>query len=235
MNITDLLTKLLKGESLTDEEKDFAAKWNPNDTAAAARKKAEERLKASEDAKVDLQRQLDELREQMESASGTGKSELEKTKAALEKATKQLQDMQTKVEGLNQEKADLVRNHQIDRIFGGIQFVDGIERDMIREVFARKFSDMKDEDLADESAVKPVLEAFTKANKAIIADNSGHGSGHHPHDGRGRSGSTEPNPFSKKSFNLTAQGRLVRDDPQKAQMLREQAAAEDKAADAATA
>lgn len=174
MNIKALLAKLLKGEALTDEEKSTLAAHDPDTVAAAARKKAEAEAKAAADKAAEMEAKLTELQEKIDNA---GKTEAEKAKVEQAKIAKKLADYEAKVETLAKEKAEIVRGHKLEKITGNLKFVDGVDKDLIGEVLKAKLGTLKDEELDDAKAVEPVLKAFRESNKALLIDESGHGSG----------------------------------------------------------
>lgn len=195
MNIKDILAKLAKGETITDAEKAFALEYDPdksaNSAAAAARKAAEKERDA-------LKAKLAELEAALEDAGSAGKSEVEQLKAQVTKLTKAVETATanaTKAEG---EKRALVRGTKLDRILGTLKFVDGLDTTLPRLALERALADLKDEDLDNEDAVKPIIEGFTAKNKAILLDQSGGGAGTPPKDG-GRGGSGASVEASKQS------------------------------------
>ncbi len=94
MGIEDVLSKIVAGETLADDELETVKAFKmpdvsaaKNEAAANARKKAT----AQHEAEVNtLKGELAELQEQIEDASGT-KTESEKQAKALDKLTKQLE------------------------------------------------------------------------------------------------------------------------------------------------
>lgn len=180
MNPKDIIQKLLSGSSLSDEEKSFLTSYDPdkaaNDAAAAARRKAE----AERDAKA---RELDELKA-AQKAENDARSEKDKERMTeaerREAAFKALTD---KVAALEKAKADadataarVQRSSAIAAIREkrGIQFIPGVDPSITGGAFEDAF---KDVDLSDDAAVTAAVGAFTAANKGLILDRSGNGSG----------------------------------------------------------
>lgn len=174
MNIKAILAKLDKGEALTDEEKTFLKNFDPDTVAAAARKKAEGEAKAAADKAAEMEAKLTELQEKIDNA---GKSEAEKAKVEQAKIAKKLADYEARVETLAREKGEIVRGHKLAGIAGKLKFVDGVDRDLITGMLKAKFGTLKDEQLDDEKEVESVLKGFRESNKALLIDDSGHGSG----------------------------------------------------------
>lgn len=185
MNIKELLAKMLKGETLTDEEKAYIASFDPDKSgdakAAAARKAAEKERDA-------LKAKLAELETALDEAGSAGKSEVEQLKAQVTKLTKAVETAAANVAKAEGEKKALVRGTKLDRILGTLKFVDGLDASLPRLALERALADLKDEDLDSDEAIKPIVEGFTAKNKAILLDQSGGGAGTPPKDG-GRGGS----------------------------------------------
>lgn len=177
MNIKELIQKALKGETLTDEEKTTLSGFDPDSTAAAARKSEAEKRKQAEKERDELKAKIEEAQAEIDEAKNAGKSGAEKEKAQLEKTLKKLQDAEAKAAKSEAEFAEHRRNAKLDGLLNGLKFVDGFDRDLIRPAFAANFKDLDENGLSDEGAVKPILEAFKSKSKAILADTSGHGGG----------------------------------------------------------
>lgn len=187
MNVKELLAKIGKSETLTDEEKAFIAGYDPdkviNSTAAAARKSAEAKLKEKEDALAQMQTDIEALRTEADEKANANKPEIEKLTRELEKQKKALADSQTALAKLDQEKRQMVRNGKIGKIMAGMKFIEGLNPDIPHMALERALAALKDEDLETEDLVKPIIDKFATTNKAILADESGHGSGNPPKDG----------------------------------------------------
>lgn len=185
MNIKELLAKMLKGETLTDEEKAYIASFDPDKSgdakAAAARKAAEKERDA-------LKAKLAELETALDEAGSAGKTEVEQLKLQVTKLTKAVETAAANVAKAEGEKKALVRGTKLDRILGTLKFVDGLDASLPRLALERALADLKDEDLDSDEAIKPIVEGFTAKNKAILLDLSGGGAGTPPKDG-GRGGS----------------------------------------------
>lgn len=174
MNIKAILAKLTKGEALTDEEKSNLSGFDPDTVAAAARKKAEAEAKAAADKVSELEAKLTEQQEKIDNA---GKTEAEKAKVEQAKIAKKLAEYEARVETLAREKGEIVRGYKLAGIAGNLKFVDGVDRDLITGMLKAKFANLKDEQLDDEKEVEAVLKGFRDSNKALLVDDSGHGSG----------------------------------------------------------
>jgi len=193
MKLKDILAKVAKGEALTDEEKKFLADHDPekaaNDIAAAARRKAEEKAAALEKEREDLNKKLEEMQGKLDHAANAGKTDLEKAQGQIAGLSKQLNDLQTKIQSTEQEKAGMLRNQRLSELRreAGIQFVGGLDQKMLERSFAGAFEGV--DNLDDENVIKVKVDTWKAMNKAAILDASGGGAGSPPHVG-GRETST---------------------------------------------
>lgn len=141
------------------------------DAAAASARKTE---KAKADA---AQARIAELEAAQEAAANAGKSESEKLKLDYDKAVKRAKELEDRAAKAETDFRNHRRGSAIMGLFGKHQFVDPAAADLVKPAFSAMFADVADEDLANAETVKPILEAFAKSAKAILADTSGHGSG----------------------------------------------------------
>jgi hypothetical protein len=190
MTIKELLAKVAKGEALTDEERAELAGFDPdrasNGAAAAARKAAEKERDA-------LKAQLDELQAKLDEAGNAGKSEVEQLKAQVAKLTKAVETAQAAATKAEADRKALLRGTKLDRIVGGLKFVDGLDASLPRLALERALSEVKDEDLENDEVVQPIVSGFAEKNKAILLDQSGGGAGTPPKDRAGSgTGSSDP-------------------------------------------
>jgi hypothetical protein len=191
MTIKELLAKVAKGEALTDEEKAELAGYDPdkasNGAAAAARKAAEKERDA-------LKAQLSELEAKLGDAENAGKSEVDQLKAQVAKLSKAVETATAAAAKAEGDRKALLRGTKLDRIVGGLKFVDGLDANLPRLALEKALADLKDEDLDNEEAVKPILSGFAERNKAILLDQSGGGAGTPAKDraGGGGGGSSDP-------------------------------------------
>ncbi len=186
MDLKFVLSKVAKGETLTDEEKTFIGEYDAekvlNSTAAAARKSAEAKLKEKETALQQMQADIEALRAEAEEKANANKPEIEKLTRALETLKKQVADKDAAFAKLDQEKRQMIRGGKIGRIMAGLKFVDGLDSEIPRMALEKALAAIKDDDLEAEDLVKPIMERFKAANKAIFADTTGHGGGSPPKD-----------------------------------------------------
>ena len=218
MQLKDILAKIAKGETLTDEEKSFAGSYDHQkelDTAAsAARRKAEgERDKFKSDLET-LKGEFEEYKAQNDPSKKQTENEkllkriekLEADKAASEERAKTL-ERTAKIRALAKE-AGLNPAKGVDS-----KTLDLLVDNLMREV-----------DIEDADAVKTAFDDFKSANAGLIAAQTVGGV-----DQKGKPGAgafTGPNPFSKKTFNLSRQLELKTSDPAKYAELKAAAEAE---------
>lgn len=215
MKITDILAKAAKGEALTDEEKEFAGRYSPQGDIDAAAKAARKKAEAERD---DLKTKLEEANSKLEDAEGKAGGNND----AIAKLTKKLEAMEAKSKAAEEALAAKTRTDNLRGIAAknGIKAAKGIATESLDILFGNAF---KDVDLDDEDAVKAAVESFKSANGGMIDAGTIGGAG-----AKGRPGGqfNGPNPFSKKTFNLTKQIELKVSNPEMAASL-ESAAAEE--------
>lgn len=215
----DIILKLLKGETLTEEEKTLLQNFDldkmTNDAAAAARRKAESERDEAKKLLGELQKQLDETKAAGEGQKTKSLTELQKLQAQVDALVKANAEKDAKIAADTREKT-------IDSIQAkaGIKFIDNVDAQLMKRLFAGVFDGLAD--LTDEAAVTERVKAFTTANKGLIVDTSGNGSGRSAQPAG--SMTSTGNPYSAKSFNLTKQAELERTNPAEAARL--QAAAD---------
>lgn len=178
MKISDILAKIARKEDLTDEERSELTKLDLNAIAAAARKEAEGKA-------ATIAEQLAAAEKRIKTLENSGKTELEQAQSRIKELEAEHAKATKALEAETTARRQMVRDSKIAQVFGKLKFIDGIDTDLIRGGFAQRLADLKDEDLDKEEATKPFVDAFTKANKGIIADASGHGTGKQGNDGRG--------------------------------------------------
>jgi hypothetical protein len=229
MNLKEILAKLAKGEALTDAEKDFLAKFDPqkaiDDAAAAARRKSETDAKAAKDEADAARRERDDLKAQAEEAANKGKPEIDRLKADNEKLKAKIVELEKTVATLSGERQALTRDAKLTKIIqgSGLDFVQKVDRDAMIGILKNRFGDLKDDELEDATKTKPILDAFRSANEAVIADTSGHGSGGDPLKRLTFKGAAVKNPWKKETRNLTLQGAILKEDPALARRLQAEA------------
>ena len=216
MTIKELMAKIAKGETLTDEEKAFAGQYDPQkdiDAAAgAARKKAEQERDGFK-AKVDeLTARLAEA-EKTGSASDATIKKLQKDVADLMKANKESADRLAA-----QARADAIRKAVSD---ARIVCAKGISQSLFDKAVSAAFEGV---DMENADVVKATLDKFKGDNPAMIGAEGVGGVG--TQGKPGASGIPAVNPFSKKSFNLTEGLKLMQTNPEAAKQLQEAAKAE---------
>jgi hypothetical protein len=229
MKLKDILAKLAKGEALTDAEKAFLADFDPdqamNDAAAAARRKAEEKLTAAEKRAQDAEARAKELADAADAKADEGKPELEKAQKTIDRLTAQLAERDALIKTLSTEKEGLTREQKLAAIIqkSGIDFIPGVDKAKQLKLLKMDFAELALKDLDDDALTKPILAGFAKANEAIIVDQSGSGSGRKPNVNETFKGAKITNPWKKESFNLTLQGRITKDEPELAARLKKEA------------
>ena len=220
MKLTDILAKIAKGETLTDEEKTFAGSFDLqaelNTAAAAARKKADGEAKAAKDALAKLQGEFDDFKAQNDPAKNQGENakllaRIEKLEAAKKAAEDKIAaaERTAKVRALAKE--------------AGIVAAKGVDASTLDLLVDNLMGGI---DLDDADAVKAAFDGFKGKNAGLIAAETIGGAGHK--GGPGAGAFTGHNPFAKETFNLTEQFELKVSNPKLANELQQQAASANK-------
>lgn len=212
MKLADILAKVTKGESLTDDEKKFVAEYDEQknlDTAAAnARKKAEKEAKDAKDALERLQGEFDAYKTQNDPTQK--QTELDKALQRIAKLEQANKDKDAKIAA--DARAARVRSLAKE---AGINPAKGVSSDTIDLLVDNLMAKI---DLDDADAVKTAFDGFKTANAGLIAANTVGGIGQ-----KGQPVSvasyTGKNPFAKETFNLTEQLKLRIENPETATAL----------------
>ena len=169
MNITDIIKKLLAGETPTDEEKSFAEKFDLqgqiDKASAAARRKAEGERDANAKTIEELNAKLKEL----EDAGGKGETEISKLRKEVEKLSKAKAESDAKV-AAQERKAAIAACAKAN----GVTMAEGVSANAFEQLLNIAVGDTK---VDDEDAMKAVMETFKKENPAMIADGGHSGVG----------------------------------------------------------
>jgi len=131
MDLLKILSKIAKGEALTDEEKKFAGEYRPDDTGRIPKERLDQEIakrKAAEDQLTDLNGKYAELQAKWDEQQNAGLSEAEKAKAESARQLKSLQDKlaaETKArEEAVRKAADLEFSVGVKEIAGKHNFTD---------------------------------------------------------------------------------------------------------------
>lgn len=181
MTIKEALAKVAKGETLTDEEKAFLAGYDPekvqNDAAAASRRKAEAEVVKLQELLESLKTEKSKADRAAEEAKKSGMTEAQKLAKQIEDLTKNMADLKKAKDDADKHSQTLARKQRIATIRDGnkIRFIDGVDRKLVDGAFEAAFEGL--DNFEDEDAVAERVKAFTGVNKALIVDDSGHGTG----------------------------------------------------------
>ena len=213
MNIKEILAKVAKGESLTDEEKSFLGAYDPqadiDKASAAARRKAE---KERDDALAKAAKAAEDLEAAQTALKNPQKDDqLAKLAKEVEKLTKKNAEAEAKLKATARMEAIRAAAKA-----NGAVAAEGISAEIFDMLLDRAVGDV---DTGDADALKGALEAFKSANPAMIADlgKGGVGGKGRPAGGAGATGGV--NPWKEGSVNLTEQMRLLNTNPAEAQRL----------------
>lgn len=162
------------------------------------------------------------------------------TEAIVQKKDEEIQQAKTEAEKLAQmnedQKSEYERQQREDAL--SKREADITARELRAQVTVQMTEDNLPVELADllnfsdadacNNSYQKVKDAFSKAtgsfNEAVQAEvNKRLANSADQPLGTGQSGSSSTNPWSKESFNLTEQGRIIREDPERAKLLMQQA------------
>lgn len=217
MKLKDVLTKLLNGETLTDEEKTFCEKYDEQkllDAAAgAARKKAEQERDG-------FKTKVDELQAALDEANKSGKS----SNDVIVKLQKDVADLMKANKESTEKLAAQARSEAIRKAVGEAKIIcaKGVSSTLFDNAINAAFTGV---DMDNAEVVKTTLETFKKDNPALIGAEGVGGTGTQGKPGNGTV-YDGPNPFSAKTRNLTKCIELSKSNPELAKSLQEEAAKE---------
>lgn len=184
--MTNLIKRLLAGETLTDAERNQLSAFQMPDT------------KALEDTINDLRAKL-AVATSAKDKDGAALAEIKEQMANLTKAVET--ERKARLTAETEAKA-IKRSQAIDgiRTKHGINFIDGIDPEITRGAFAKAFEGL--EDFADEAKVNAAVEGFRKANAGLIRATSGAG---------GNFGGNQPTNPNQQGSNTEAMAKILSD------------------------
>ena len=216
MQLKDLLTKVSKGETLTDAEKNYLGSYDPQaaiDTAAAAaRKAAEKEAKQHKDALDALKAEFDQFK---------ADNDPNKSKDANAKLLARIEKLEAAKAAAEAKTAAMERTARVRDLAkaAGINAAKGVDSKTIDLLVDNLMNGV---DLDDADAVKAAFDGFKTANAGLIAAPTIGGAG-----AKGIPGAEKyagKNPFAKETFNLTEQIELKATNPELATHLQQEAA-----------
>jgi hypothetical protein len=212
MDIKSVLLKLLKGEEISSDERQFAEGFDLqkqiDGAQAAARKKLEKRLSEVETERDEIKAKVTELEEAANAADAGNGTEVEKLSKELDKLKKSLADKDVAIESQKAEKAAYVRDVKVGRLLCKIKLVDGLDPDLPKMALERLLKGVETDDLDDDGVVSPILEKFSSTNKALVLDSAAGGGGTPPKGGTNAKPSNDPTKMSdtEREADLRKQG-----------------------------
>lgn len=211
MKIGDIIKKMLAGETLTDEERAFAGKYDEqatvNAAAAEARRKAEAK---AEEARAQL--------EALKAETGKTVAKKDADYTALAERVKALETSKAEADA---KLAKINRTATIKAAFekAGIKAAKGVSE----AAFARLVEIATENvDVAQEESLKTAIEGFKAEYTGVIASEGASGTGRVTKPASVVA--ADENPWKKGNENLTKQCEIALHDPAKAAALKAQAA-----------
>lgn len=215
MEIKTIIAKVLKGEALSDAEKNALGSYDPqkdiDSAAAAARKAAEKEAKTHKDALAALQAEFDEFKANNDPA---------KNQDANAKLLKRIEKLEADKKAAEDKNAAMERTARVRSLAkeAGIVAAKGVDSGTIDILVDNLMANI---DLDDADAVKTAFDGFKSANAAMIAAKTIGGAGLKGIPGADKY--TGKNPFAKETFNFTEQLELKATNPELATALQQEA------------
>ena len=213
MDINTVIKKLRKGETLTDEEMDFADNFDiekvQNDKAAAARRDAVAKT-------LEAVKRIKELEAELKEAKETEASKTQSSDATVKAIQKELAELKKKHEDTeNREKALLRKNTIAGRAAElGIAAANGVKPDLFSLMIEQAVGDV---DVTNRDALDGVLNSFKTDNPALILAGGKGGSGIKGDASVGYKPAR--NPWKPESLNYTEQAQCEKENPQLAKQM----------------
>ena len=176
MDIKEILKKLLEGKTLTEEEREAVAAYDPeaNDRIPKSRLDAEiGKRKTVEQKLLDLQEKLDTLQEKLDESESKGLTENEKLVKEHEKAVKKLQDQLTAAEKERDEAQSLLKQQEYSAAISEIAKNHRFDNAEFLEYLITR----KKIDHTDAEAVKSFMAELEKTNPNHFQSDARSGSG----------------------------------------------------------
>jgi len=216
MKFKDIQDKILKGETLTDEEKEFLKNFDPEKEKNAAAKSAREAAEAK------AEKEATALKDKLEEATKTAD---DKAKGA-DDAFKAVQKEVAILKKANEEAtAKVQRQERKDAIHGRAKVAGIVRPDGISDTVWDAMLDGAAGKFASQDELDAMLGAFKSENPHLVVANVKGGSGVKG-ENPGTGSYTGPNPFSRKTWNLDKQIEIDSTNPELAKKLEAIAASE---------
>jgi len=201
MKIKDILSKVIKGEALTDAEKQFLTAYDEDKAVNETRTELEKKLKAAEDKAKEL-----------EAEAGKAKG-ADATVQALQKKVDDLLKKNADVEAKEKSRSrmDAIKAKASEK---GVSPLDGFSEKTFEALLDRAIGEV---DVSNATALDAAIEAFKTENAVLIKAQSGTTTA--VKGNPNPAPSAGPNPFKKDSFNLTKQIELATANPTEAKRL----------------
>lgn len=221
MNIKDILAKIAKKETLTDEELQFLTTFDfqkeLDKASAAARREGEKKASEAASKHGELTKQIEELQAKLAEKEEKGKTDA----TELDKLAKKIKTLEDKYAA---SEAKLAQSNRLNSIReaakgAGIIAAEGISEKSLESLLVAAFGDTA---LDDEDSVKGILEQFKKDNPAMIRAAVKGGA-----NVKGKQTDSQfagkPNPWKEETKNLTLQIEMETKNPELAAQMKAEA------------
>ena len=220
MTIKEVLAKVAKGETLTEEEKSVLSAYDPdkaaNDAAAAARRKAEQEASDAKAELKKLQDTADAAKKAQDDANKANQTEAQRKEAEFKALQTQVAELTKSKTEAETKAATAIRSQLIRDKAKAAGIVLAPKTVSEQLYFQLMEATLTGVDVSDETALAAALEKFKTENPGVIAA-PGSGSGVKTGDPSSPTGGK--NPWAKGSENLTEQMAIYAKDPSAAKGL----------------
>ncbi len=182
MDLKKILAKVAKGEDLTDTEKDFLTKYDPDNDGRIPKSRLDQEIDAKKAAKKqadELQQQLDEQKAKIEALENGDLTESQKLQKANEKLQKQIDDLTKERDSFKTETESMKFKAAVSKIAAEHNFTDA----SYLEYLVGKEKDLK---LDDKDAVKAFADKLREASPKLFKVEASPGGGSNPNDKKGQ-------------------------------------------------
>lgn len=179
MSIKETQENLLSlfGDAATDEVKaaidglsGYVSNDDANARAASERKRGERKLS-------EFQAKYDELESQYDSLKQSASAGSDGDNKALELLKAENQGLKSQLESAKDSLTQTERKAILGSVTAGINFMDGVDKDVRDFAIQKHFDGLSAEDLRDPALVDPLVKSFKETNAAIIQASGGVGGG----------------------------------------------------------
>ena len=161
---------------MSEDEKKFG-QTDLDAAASSVKARYTKKLEELEGKNGELSGKLAEFNKRFDELEDKEKTDTEKLQKTNERLMKQLEEKETALTAESERITSIQRDGHIDKLYGNLNLVDGVDKDMMRSVFAKQFEDLDLDGLSSKANTESIVKKFTENNKALVLDTSGNGAG----------------------------------------------------------